>query len=225
MAGARFLTTTPRVSADRRARQCGLQPVPHQFHSAAPLDCYTCHSDKWLSTVALALTDSSVPNHLTAGFVTATCASCHTTSSWLGAVFNHSATRFPLTGAHHTVACNLCHLSSTPPPLDCASCHNAQWPEHRNVGWVGTKSPRRRRRRRRNPPNHMRVVPQHDKLAGSDVYSLLVNVNHGNAGEVCLTCHLNSLSAGRDLHGLPMYRLPWGTMSRPDSGTRTSMGM
>ncbi len=168
----------------------------HTSSTPPPLDCYTCHSDKWLSTVALALTDSSVPNHLTAGFVPATCASCHTTSSWLGAVFNHSATRFPLTGAHTTVACNLCHLSSTPPPLDCASCHNAQWQSTATLGG--------------SVPNHLAAdaaaagilqttcASCHSTTSwlGATFTHSWFNVNHGNAGGVCLTCHLNSLSAG-----------------------------
>src|SRR6266550_2438671 len=168
----------------------------HTSSTPPPLDCYTCHTAKWQSTVTLALTNSSVPNHLTAGFVPATCASCHTTSSWLGAVFNHSATRFPLTGAHTTVACNLCHLSSTPPPLDCASCHNAQWQSTATLGG--------------SVPNHLAAdaaaagilqttcASCHSTTSwlGATFTHSWFNVNHGNAGGVCLTCHLNSLSAG-----------------------------
>ena len=168
----------------------------HTSATPPPLDCYSCHTTQWLSTVALSLTQSSVPNHLTAGFVPATCASCHTTSSWQGAVFNHSATRFPLTGAHTTVACNLCHLSSTPPPLDCASCHNAQWQSTATLGG--------------SVPNHLAAdaaaagilqttcASCHNTTSwlGATFTHSWFNVNHGNAGGVCLTCHLNSLSAG-----------------------------
>jgi hypothetical protein len=74
-----------------------------------------------------------VPNHITSGYPT-TCTSCHTTTSWLGATFNHNTTGFPLTGAHTTVACNLCHTTSAVPPTDCYSCHVAQWQSTATLG-------------------------------------------------------------------------------------------
>ncbi|MEI4927161.1 hypothetical protein Q8G50_32095, partial [Klebsiella pneumoniae] len=86
-------------------------------------DCYSCHTKDWQSTTTLG---GAVPNHITSGFPT-TCATCHTTASWLGATFDHSTTGFALTGAHTTVACNLCHTTANPPPTDCYSCHTADW--------------------------------------------------------------------------------------------------
>jgi len=165
----------------------------HTSSTAPPLDCYSCHVTEWQSTVTLALTNSSVPNHLTAGFVPATCASCHTTSSWLGAVFNHSATRFPLTGFHTTVACNQCHLTSASPPLDCYSCHTVAWQSTTNMG--GTV------------PDHLAadaavagIIPAscgtcHNTTSwvGAAFTHSWFNVRHGNSGGVCVTCHLSSL--------------------------------
>jgi len=167
----------------------------HTSSTPPALDCYSCHTAQWQSTVTLALTNSSVPNHVTAGFVSATCASCHTTSSWSGAVFNHNATKFPLTGAHTTVACNLCHLSSTPPPLDCASCHTAQWQSTATMGG--------------SVPNHLAadatvagIIPTScgtchttTNWLGAPFTHSWFNPNHGNAGGVCITCHLSSLGA------------------------------
>ena len=50
------------------------------------------------------------PNHVAAGFPQ-DCAACHTTTQWTGATFNHTTkTTFPLTGAHVSLTCNLCHV-------------------------------------------------------------------------------------------------------------------
>ena len=46
------------------------------------------------------------PNHVAAGFPQ-DCQLCHTTTQWLGAKFDHNTTKFPLTGAHATVTCQL----------------------------------------------------------------------------------------------------------------------
>jgi nitrate/TMAO reductase-like tetraheme cytochrome c subunit len=54
------------------------------------------------------------PNHAAAGFPT-TCATCHTTTQWTGATFNHTA--FPITtGAHKKGtwnSCTDCHPNAT----------------------------------------------------------------------------------------------------------------
>ena len=40
------------------------------------------------------------------------CDTCHTTTDWTGATFNHNNTSFPLTGAHTTVTCAPCHANN-----------------------------------------------------------------------------------------------------------------
>lgn len=46
------------------------------------------------------------------GQLGANCQSCHNTNNWKPASgFNHAATKYPLTGAHATVACAKCHTS------------------------------------------------------------------------------------------------------------------
>jgi hypothetical protein len=84
--------------------------------TAANTACYGCHLAQWNSTQTLG---GSVPNHIAAGFPT-TCDSCHTTSSWLGATFNH--TYFPI--PHHGSVCNDCHQVSTDySSFTCINCH------------------------------------------------------------------------------------------------------
>lgn len=78
--------------------------------------CYGCHQAAWVSTQTLG---GSVPNHLAAGYPT-TCDTCHTTTSWLGATFNH--TYFPI--PHHKSVCNDCHQVSTNySSFTCINCH------------------------------------------------------------------------------------------------------
>ena len=123
-------TTTFPLTGAHTTVACALCHVNGNYSGTLPTDCYSCHTAAWQSTTTLG---GSVPNHITSGYPT-TCASCHTTTSWLGAVFNHNTTGFPLTGAHTTVACNLCHTTSNPPPTDCYSCHTAQWQSTATLG-------------------------------------------------------------------------------------------
>ena len=53
------------------------------------------------------------------------CASCHTTTAWLPATFNHNKATFPLTGAHRSVTCQQCHGGGQykGTPTTCAACH------------------------------------------------------------------------------------------------------
>ena len=84
--------------------------------TSANTDCYGCHVAAWQSTTTLG---GTVPNHIAAGYPT-TCATCHTTSSWLGATFNH--TYFPI--PHHGSVCSDCHLVSTDySTFSCINCH------------------------------------------------------------------------------------------------------
>jgi hypothetical protein len=150
--------------------------------------CYGCHADKWQSTTTLG---GNVPNHILSGYPT-TCESCHTTNSWSGAVFNHSATGFPLTGAHTSVACSLCHITSATPPTDCYSCHTAQWQSTAKLGG--------------SVPNHVAAGASaagivtsacstcHNTTSwlGATFTHNFWSVNHGNASGVCAACHSDS---------------------------------
>jgi Cytochrome c3 len=83
-----------------------------------PTDCYSCHASDFKG--------ASNPNHVAAGFST-TCERCHGMNNWVNVKFDHSATGFPLTGAHMTVACGQCHVNGnfnlTSANTACSSCH------------------------------------------------------------------------------------------------------
>ena len=66
--------------------------------TAAPQTCVGCHQTKY----------DAAPNHKSQGYPV-DCSSCHTQNNWLENGFNHSATSFPLNGAHTTVLCSKCH--------------------------------------------------------------------------------------------------------------------
>ena len=87
--------------------------------SRTPRDCASCHQDVH--------GDELGPD----------CARCHTTRNFIDRpsdVGQHRGTRFPLTGAHVTLDCDACHapepqgkLVFVNTPIECISCHRAQW--------------------------------------------------------------------------------------------------
>jgi hypothetical protein len=76
---------------------------------ATPQDCAACHAK-----------DDPHKGQFGTG-----CDSCHTTTAWLPATFDHSKSGFPLTGAHTSLACSQCHINNVFTNLDtnCVSCH------------------------------------------------------------------------------------------------------
>ena len=115
--------------------QCSQCHVNGRF-AGTPKDCASCHTADFQKTTN--------PNHPAAGFPT-DCSICHTTNSWSGAVFDHSKTLFPLTGAHVSQTCLSCHSSGKYAGLStlCSSCHltnfnNATNPNHVTAGFPQT---------------------------------------------------------------------------------------
>ncbi len=145
-------------------------------YSIASAACYPCHTTEYASTTN--------PPHAASGFPT-TCDTCHlaTIVDWTGAVFNHSNTPFPLTGAHLTVACALCHVNNVfvGTPTDCYSCHK--------VDYTGT-----------NNPNHVTAgfpttcATCHTTTAwtGATFNHTWFPITSGNHNVACAVCHINS---------------------------------
>ncbi|MBT8492139.1 MAG: hypothetical protein KJO07_03685, partial [Deltaproteobacteria bacterium] len=82
-------------------------------YAGTPTDCLGCHRAEYN-----AVRD---PNHRVAGFTD--CASCHDTTSWRGADFDHGPF-YALTGSHTTIGCESCHAAGyAGTPRDCFECH------------------------------------------------------------------------------------------------------
>ncbi|MFI5253007.1 MAG: hypothetical protein ACHQQQ_11320 [Bacteroidota bacterium] len=83
-------------------------------------DCYQCHSANFTGILN--------PNHVTGNY-SHNCTTCHTTTAWTPATFDHSTTHFPLTGAHPAVACLTCHIGGNYQLVftDCYQCHSTNF--------------------------------------------------------------------------------------------------
>jgi len=96
--------------------------------NAAP-ECFSCHEDGY----------NTAANHLTQKYPQ-TCEICHNTNTWQEATFDHSATKFPLTGAHVNTNCVDCHVSGyVGTSTECSSCHQTDFdnsinPSHKTLG-------------------------------------------------------------------------------------------
>jgi hypothetical protein len=98
--------------------------------------CSLCHISDFTSTTN--------PNHVASGFPK-TCETCHSTTSWTNATFDHSTTNFPLTGAHTSVQCQTCHTNGNYQLTytGCYSCHTSDFtgttnPNHVTSGFSTT---------------------------------------------------------------------------------------
>jgi hypothetical protein len=76
---------------------------------AAPQDCFSCHA-------------KDDPHQ---GLFGTSCEACHATIGWLPPTFDHTLSKFPLTGAHVGLACEKCHINNifTAISIACDSCH------------------------------------------------------------------------------------------------------
>ncbi|MCC6243007.1 MAG: hypothetical protein IT353_09205 [Gemmatimonadaceae bacterium] len=83
-----------------------------------PTACASCHTTAYNATTN--------PNHRTAAFPM-TCESCHSTTRWTGATFNHDGPWFPIYSGKHRgkwTTCTQCHQNSTNfREFTCLSCH------------------------------------------------------------------------------------------------------
>ena len=98
--------------------------------------CVSCHLDKYQAAKA--------PDHVAGGFPQ-NCELCHNTGAWQPATFDHATTGFPLTGAHTTTTCALCHTNNNYniTVTTCVSCHldkfqSAKNPDHVAGGFAQT---------------------------------------------------------------------------------------
>jgi hypothetical protein len=174
--------------------QCHTQLATGIFYGLSTR-CDSCHLKNWQNTTN--------PPHPASGpaFASANCQGCHNFDSWLGANFNHSTTGFPLTGAHATTPCALCHVNNnynlTSANTDCYGCHTSDWNSTQTLGGL--------------VPNHVAAAfptslcsTCHDTIAWSDgkfdhsTTGWPLTGAHqmppapGSAIKGCTDCHINN---------------------------------
>jgi hypothetical protein len=105
------------------------------------------------------------------------CGACHQPTRWEDWTFDHSLSRFPLTGAHRSTACLGCHEggSFAGTPTACSACH-AEPGLHRGVFGLQCGS------------CHSTSAWRPASWNGPHPFPM----NHGGAGGSCSTCHPSS---------------------------------
>jgi hypothetical protein len=99
---------------------CALCHVNNNY-TTVPTTCYGCHQSDFSGTKDPPHVSTNLPHD---------CTTCHTTTNWLNATFNHTLYgNYALTGMHATVACAQCHTNGNyvNTPVDCYSCHKADY--------------------------------------------------------------------------------------------------
>jgi NMD protein affecting ribosome stability and mRNA decay len=92
-----------------------------------PTLCYGCHKTDYQNT--------NNPNHAAAGFPT-TCDTCHNTTNWSNAVFNH--TWFPTNHGNANGVCTTCHTNPNDfSVFTCTNCHTKTQTDQNHQGVNG----------------------------------------------------------------------------------------
>jgi hypothetical protein len=143
--------------------------------------CYTCHQKDYSGT--------NNPAHAAAGFPT-TCELCHDTTVWTDSTFNHNTTTFPLTGSHVVPprVCTDCHVNNnyTTLPTTCIGCHQTDYNNTTNPGHSAQQQ---------FFPTTCQNCHNTTAWTGATFNHTQYTqfpTSHGNANNVCSTCHTNS---------------------------------
>ena len=200
--GAKFdhntLTKFPLTGAHINAT-C-LQCHANGRFAGTPKDCASCHLTDYNRTTN--------PNHAAAGFPQ-DCSICHSTAQWAGAKFDHSRTKFPLTGAHIAVVCATCHVGGRYTGLStaCVSCHLTNFNNTRN-------------------PNHIAAgLPQECAVCHTTVAWIPSSFNHSQTRfpltgahirVQCASCHIGGKYAGTPLDCYSCHKQDYTTTTNPN---------
>ena len=161
-------------------------------------ECVTCHLKDWQAT--------KNPAHQTAGF-SQNCQSCHTTTQWLGAKFDHNATKFPLTGKHTAVTCASCHVNNQFAGLAtaCSSCHIKDYQAAKSINHVASGFPQTCELCHNTTQwqgakfdHNTTKFPLTGKHTSTTCASCHVNNVYAGLGTECVTCHLKDWQATKN---------------------------
>ncbi|HTT21516.1 MAG TPA: hypothetical protein VMG82_21485, partial [Candidatus Sulfotelmatobacter sp.] len=156
--------------------------------------CVTCHLKDYQGTTN--------PNHVTANFPQ-TCDTCHDTTNWMDATFNHASTGFALTGLHTVPPrqCTDCHVSNNYSlnSAACVTCHLKDYQGTTNPNHVTANFPQTCNQCH-DTSNWMNATFNHSStgfpLTGMHTVppractDCHVNNNYSLNSTACVTCHL-----------------------------------
>ncbi|HEU5049546.1 MAG TPA: hypothetical protein VFU00_04420, partial [Gemmatimonadales bacterium] len=119
-----------------------------------------------------------------------TCESCHSTTVWTGATFDHAATAFPLTGAHLVATCDGCHADGvySGRPTTCVSCHQAEYDATTDPGHAAATFPVS------CESCHTTTTWDGATFDHDGPYFPIYSGKHAGRWSTCATCHANPAS-------------------------------
>jgi len=139
--------------------------------------CMSCHAgQRWAGTPATCISCHAADD-AHRGSRGTNCASCHRTSAWRDASFDHDSTGFPLLGAHAAATCTGCHGPGNVnkhPTHACFGCH-AKDDSHNGVNGTNCGSCH-------NSSSWGRVAFDHDRLTKFPLRGAHRGIN-------CQSCH------------------------------------
>jgi hypothetical protein len=120
----------PQVLLDRATFHHDRQTIYPLTGGHARVACVACHRDMvHFRETPQACVACHVRQDVHHGRLGTDCAACHVTARWKQVLpFDHDRTRYPLTGAHRTVACLACHVGEQWHGVStaCVACHVKQ---------------------------------------------------------------------------------------------------
>jgi hypothetical protein len=182
------------LSGAHATLQCSQCHVNNNYNLTST-QCVSCHLKDYQGTTN--------PNHAQSNFPQ-TCQTCHDTTSWLNATFNHATTGFALTGAHTTLQCSQCHINNnyTLTSGACVNCHLTDYQGttnpnhvqggfpttcdscHSTINWLGATF--------NHSTTGFPLTGAHTTLQCSQCH---VNNNYQLTNTACVACHLSDFNS------------------------------
>jgi hypothetical protein len=169
-----------------------------------PIACVGCHRVDYEKT--------SNPNHAAAGFSTY-CAQCHRGNAFLwGTGFDHTLTRFPLTGAHLSAPCALCHKGASfrNISMDCFSCHQSNYQSTLDPNHTAAKFPTVCQ------TCHSTSAWRPSVFSHDNTTFPLTGAHRAVA---CRDCHVNNQYVALTTNCLDCHRTAWANTTNPNHQT------
>jgi hypothetical protein len=186
----------------------------NNVYKGTPTNCNTCHAG----------------NDTHKGQFGPDCGSCHSTSGWTPANFDHSRSGFALTGAHASLNCSQCHSSGVYSGLS-ASCNSCHAEPAVHAGMFGTNCGQC------HTTNNWNASFSHTGFPLTGAHTTLgckqchTNGTYGGLSNNCVNCHAEpAVHAGMfgtdcaQCHSTSNWNATFSHNGFPLTGAHTSLG-